>query len=221
MFTGIIEETGHVIETRPGAGGLRFTVEAPLAAEELRVGDSVSVNGVCQTVVALTRTQFTVQAVEETLKKTTLGGLTLGESVNIELPVRLNGRLGGHLVLGHVDCVATVVEVSDRESSRVMTIEFPAHFGRYVVPVGSIAIDGISLTIASVNANQLTVSLIPHTLEKTTLARARAGSRLNVEFDVIGKHVERLMQGEQSPGGSSPLTPAKLREWGYRVDEGS
>lgn len=176
MFTGIIGETGRVTGVISEGGGIRLTVEAPASASELRVNDSVSLNGACQTVIARSPRTFTVQAVEETLSKTTLGEFVPGTEVNLELPVRLNERLGGHLVLGHVDCVGTIAGVEVKESSHLVRISFPHLYGKYVIPVGSIAVDGISLTIASAAGNEFEVSVIPHTLSKTTLSPGPGGN---------------------------------------------
>jgi len=217
VFTGIIGEIGRVAGVIRDGGGVRLTVEARSSAPELRINDSVSVNGACQTVVAKSARTFTVQAVEETLSKTTLGEFDPGTEVNLELPVRLNERLGGHLVLGHIDCVGTVAGVEVKGSSHVVRISFPAPFAKYVIRVGSIAVDGISLTVASVGENECTVALIPHTLSKTTLSRARKGMRVNLEFDVIGKYVERLVSAEKNAVPPPPLTAEKLREWGYNI----
>jgi riboflavin synthase len=217
VFTGIIEEIGTVTAVHPDGGGVRLTIEAEQAALELKVNDSIAVNGVCQTVVGKNGPRFTMQAVEETLGKTTLGRLTAGSRVNLELPVRLNDRLGGHLVQGHVDCIGTIAAVSPMESSRVLMVEYPAEFARYVIPVGSVAIDGISLTVASKNGNRLTVSIIPHTLEKTTIGRAAPGMEVNLEFDVIGKYIESLLAGGEQTGAPPSVTAEKLRAWGYKI----
>ncbi len=215
MFTGIITEIGTLVRTRPTGGGVRLTIGAPESSRELHVNDSVSVNGVCQTVIGVHDGTFDVEAVEETLRKTTLGGLPSGSTVNLELPVRLNDRLGGHLVLGHVDCVGDIREVQKQASSWLITIGFPDNFARYMVPVGSIAVDGISLTVAALQERTFTVSIIPHTLEKTTIGQARPGLGVNLEFDVLGKYVERLLPGNRRP--ESTLSAEKLREWGYDV----
>lgn len=217
MFTGIIEEIGTVADIRPEGGGVRLTIEAERAAAELNVNDSVSVNGVCQTVIGKSGRRFTMQAVEETLRKTTIGRLGAGSQVNLELPVRLNDRLGGHLVQGHVDCVGTVTSVAPMESSRMITVEYPVPFARYVIPVGSIAIDGISLTVASREGNRLSVAIIPHTLDKTTIGRAVAGMEVNLEFDVIGKYIESLLAGGGAGNAPSSVTAEKLRAWGYKI----
>jgi len=217
MFTGIINEIGNVSAVRPAGGGIRLTVEAPRSAAELKVNDSVSIDGVCQTVVEKKGDRFSVEAVEETLRKTTLGDLRASSPVNLELPLRLTDRLGGHLVQGHVDCVGTIRGVVKQQSSWLVTVEFPPRFGRYVIPVGSIAIDGISLTAARVEGNRFTVSIIPHTLENTTLSRAAEGVRVNLEFDLLGKYVEKMLHAEAGDEkGNRPLRE-KLNDWGYEV----
>ncbi len=215
MFTGIVTEIGTITRSSPSGGGVRLTVNATQTAKDLHVNDSISVNGVCQTVISLRGDSFDVEAVEETLRKTTLGDLRAGAAVNLELPVRLNDMLGGHLVLGHIDCVGTVREIADRESSRLITVVFPGEFTRYIVPVGSIAVDGISLTVAALSGNTFTISIIPHTLEKTTISRAKAGTKVNLEFDILGKYIERLLPGKNVPDGT--LNAQKLKEWGYDV----
>jgi riboflavin synthase len=217
MFTGIIGGMGKVAAARKEGGGVHLTVEAPATARELRIDDSVSINGVCQTVTACDAARFTVTAVEETLQKTTLGTLRTGDSVNLELAVRLNDRLGGHLVQGHVDCVGTINEVEVLQTSWRLGIDFPSPFARYVVPIGSIAVDGISLTVADVTANRFHVAIIPHTLEKTTLSGARRGLPVNLEFDILGKYIERLLLGGKAPGKEGEITPDLLGSWGYKT----
>jgi riboflavin synthase len=216
MFTGIIREIGTVTSARNVGGGIHLSVKAPESSRALKVDDSVSVNGVCQTVIRKHGSVFTVEAVEETLSKTTLGQMAVGSRVNLELSVRLTDRLGGHLVQGHVDCVGTIGRVEKKASSWLISVRFPVAFNRYVIPVGSVAIDGISLTVAACSAGTLTVSLIPHTLEKTTLGSVGKGDRVNLEFDLIGKYIEKLMQREKPEEGSDVhLTEEKLKQWGY------
>lgn len=213
MFTGIVKEVGRVVSAAREGGGVRLTIDAAGVSSRLSVDDSVSVSGVCQTVVAKGASTFSVQAVEETLRKTTLGSLVSGSAVNLELPVALQDLLGGHLVQGHVDCIGTVVSIVKETTNWLVTVEFPAEFAKYVIPVGSIAIDGISLTVARISGNRLIVAIIPHTLERTTIASVRPGSKVNIEFDLIGKYVEKLLaEGRLSSGG---LTGEKLKEWGY------
>jgi riboflavin synthase len=215
MFTGIIQEIGEIVSARRVGGGVLLTVSAPASGKELKVNDSVSVNGVCQTVIRGAGSTFVVEAVEETLRKTTLGELLPGSFVNIELPLRLSDRLGGHLVQGHVDCVGTIGTIEKRESSWLITVDFPGDFTKYVIPVGSIAVDGISLTVARTAGSRLTVSIIPHTLEKTTLSRAAVGMKVNLEFDLVGKYIEKIVAGGEKP--SSGLTADRLRSWGYDI----
>jgi riboflavin synthase len=214
VFTGIIKEIGRVTQTMRKGGGKRLTIEAPVLALRLLVDDSISVSGVCQTVVERAGSTFTVEAVEETLRKTTLGALVNGSTVNLEIPMTLQDLLGGHLVQGHVDCVGTVVHVEKEKSDWLVTVEFPQEFGKYVIPVGSITLDGISLTVARVSGNRFTVAVIPHTLEKTTLAGVRPGSSVNLEFDLIGKYVEQLLSAGHKPQPGE-LTAEKLKGWGY------
>jgi len=216
MFTGIIEEIGTVYGTLSIGGGVRLTVEAPRAAAELRVGDSVAINGVCQTVVEKGIQRFTVVAVEETLIKTTMGSMKVSSRVNLELPLRLGDRLGGHIVSGHVDCVGEIESVAVRDNSWIFRICIPSRFERYVIPVGSIAIDGVSLTVASIETSFVTVSIIPHTMENTIFSLYAPKTRVNLEFDMIGKYVENLL----SPKGGRMTTPIsidQLKTWGYNV----
>jgi riboflavin synthase len=191
VFTGIVEERGRVETT----GGGRLVVEADTVVRDSDVGASVSVNGVCLTVVERTDTSLRFDLSEQTLERTCLGDLRPGDPVNLERPVTLVARLGGHLVQGHVDGVGQVtrVEVDGSGGARV-SIRLPGELSRYVVERGSIAIDGVSLTIAAVDDDEITVALIPHTLVVTTLGLAAPGRRLNVEADVIARYVERSME---------------------------
>ena len=216
MFTGIIEEVGTVIASEKSGGSLVISIEAKRTTNDLKINDSVCVNGVCQTVTAKDGSSFTVQAVEETLVKTTLGDLKNRSRVNLELPLRVGDRLGGHFVQGHVDCVGVVASIQKRESSWLITVRIPESFTRYVVQIGSIAIDGVSLTVASVKECDVTVSIIPHTLDNTIFTDYEKGSRVNLELDIIGKYVEKQF----GPGGveatdKNPLSEEKLKGWGY------
>jgi len=212
MFTGIIQEIGTVREVMRVGGGVRLTVEAKQTSTGLRINDSVCINGVCQTVIEKKPGGFVVEAVEETLAKTTLSGLVPGGRVNIEPALQLGDRLGGHLVQGHVDGVGTIESVVARDSSWIVEIRIPEAFLRYVVPIGSIAIDGISLTVASIHADVVAVSIIPHTMDNTNFSSARPGTLVNIELDVVGKYLERFVSVSKGP---SELTSAKLKEWGY------
>ena len=187
MFTGIVHATGTV--TRLDAG--RLAVDTPLAAQ-LRPGDSIAVDGVCLTAVAPSERAFEADVMEETLRRSALGALAPGATVNLELPLRAADRLGGHVVQGHVDGVGTVRAVRDDGFARVVTIAADPGLLRYVVEKGSIAVDGVSLTISGLGDGWLQVSLIPETLERTTLGSATTGTPVNLEVDVLAKYVERL-----------------------------
>jgi|ERR1041385_5497245 riboflavin synthase len=216
MFTGIIEEIGIIERIQSIGEGIRLSLSAPRSSAELKINDSVSVNGVCQTVIGCTAGIFTVEAVEETLKKTTLGSLKINDKVNLELPMRLNERLGGHLVLGHVDSVGKVTDIEPRENSWLVTVKIPEKFLRYTVPVGSIAIDGVSLTIAELDGNCVKVSIIPHTWENTIFQNYKIETGVNLEFDIIGKYIERMMNnGNDMKGEKKTLSEQHLRELGY------
>lgn len=216
MFTGIIQEVGSLAAVDRIGAGVRLTVEASRTANELCVNDSVSINGVCQTVVHKDGSRFAVVAVEETLGKTTLGGLTACSSVNLELAMQLGDRLGGHLVSGHIDCVGQVTAILPRETSWLFKIAIPTRFERYVIPVGSIAIDGVSLTIAAIDGNLVTVSIIPHTMENTVFSSYGLHTAVNLEFDLVGKYVERLVMTRDS-GGEATISIDRLKAWGYDV----
>jgi riboflavin synthase len=194
MFTGLIEEEGTVQQLHRRGGSVIFTFRAGKTVRRLNVDDSVSVNGVCLTVIQTTRSSFTVQAVEETLRKTNLGKLNVGDSVNLERPLLPNERLGGHFVLGHIDGACAVTRIVKRKSSWMFWFQMPRRFARYLIPVGSIAVNGVSLTIASLRGNDFAVSIIPHTWDVTTFKDLRVGDRANVEFDMLGKYVERLLK---------------------------
>jgi len=201
MFTGIIEEIGRIEQLRSLGEGVRLSITAPRLGPQLSVNDSISINGVCQTVVDKRGHAFDVVAVEETLKKTTFSGLSERDAVNLELPMKLDGRFGGHLVLGHVDTVGSVDAIEQRENSWMFTISFPAKFQRYIVPVGSVCVDGVSLTVAELHRDAFKVSIIPHTMENTIFQHYRKKSDVNLEFDVVGKYVERLLAGEGTADG--------------------
>jgi len=215
MFTGIVTEIGSVERLERLGGGVRLTIRAPQTSSELQVNDSVAVSGACQTVVAVEAELFRVVAVEETVRKTTLGNLSIGARVNLELPLRMSDRLGGHLVSGHIDCVGVVQEIDPQVSSHLIRIGYPQEFSRYLIPVGSIAIDGVSLTVARLEGQSLTISVIPHTYEHTTLGGVKRGEKVNLEFDLVGKYIERMLQHGPNAVGKGGITPEKLAEWGF------
>jgi riboflavin synthase len=194
VFTGIVEELGTVRRVTPNATGAQLELEARVVLEDARLGDSIAVNGCCLTVVAIADASYTVDAVEETLRMTCLGALRAGDRVNLERSVRLADRLGGHLVQGHVDGVGTLVAREPAADGSVF-LRFSAlpAVMRYVAYKGSIAVDGISLTVAGVDEDLFTVAVIPHTQEVTTLGFRQIGDPVNLEVDVIAKYVERLL----------------------------
>ncbi len=194
MFTGLVEEEGLVEKLERRGGSMIFTFRAGKTVRRLKIDESVSVNGVCLTVIRATRSAFTVQAVEETLRKTNLGSLQVGDTVNLERPLLPNERLGGHFVLGHVDGIGIVTTILRRKSSWMFWFRISRRFARYLIPVGSIAVNGVSLTIAAMRGNEFAVSIIPHTWDVTTFRHLRVGDSVNIEFDMLGKYVERLLK---------------------------
>jgi riboflavin synthase len=197
MFTGLVEELGVVRKVTKRRGSSIFSIFAPLVGAGLGVKESVAVNGVCLTVIGRSRSRFEVQAVEETLRKTTLGNIGVESRVNLERPLLPSTRLGGHFVLGHVDGMGTVESIETRRSSWLFWISVPQRFRRYLVPVGSIAVDGVSLTMATVRGSRFAVSIIPHTMEHTIFRYYHEGGRVNLEFDILGKYVERLLTAKR------------------------
>lgn len=193
MFTGIIEELGEVVEVVDLGSAARLTARGPLVTADANHGDSIAVNGVCLTVTAASDGTFTADVMAETLHRSTLGDLKIGTPVNLERSVTLQTRLGGHLVQGHVDGTATVIDRRSDENWDVVRFDLPAEFARYVAEKGSIALDGVSLTVSAVGNDWFEVSLIPTTLALTNLGTKDVGARVNVEADVIAKYTERLL----------------------------
>jgi riboflavin synthase len=209
MFTGLIEDMGRVaaLERRGEAGLLR--VETSLPVSEIAIGDSVAVNGCCLTVTAMSGAVVTFDVSPESLSRTTIGSLRSGSSVNLERALKLGDRLGGHIVTGHIDCMATLSRSSESSGNRVLDFTLPAVSVRYLVEKGSVTIDGISLTVNSVGKDNFTVNIIPHTFSMTTLSKLRVGDWVNIETDIIGKYVERLVQPWNPGGGLSMKTLAE------------
>jgi riboflavin synthase len=219
VFTGIIEELGEIVAIEALPDAARFTVRGPLVASDAAHGASIAVSGVCLTVVdatgseALGRGQFTADVMAETLKRSSLGDLNPGDRVNLERPMRADGRFGGHIVQGHVDAAAVVLERTPSENWELVRISLPAQLGRYVVEKGSITVDGISLTVSALTTGRdgggsFAVSLIPATLAQTTLGFKQPGERVNLEVDVIAKYTERLL----AHAGRRADDPAPARE---------
>ncbi|TMM04499.1 MAG: riboflavin synthase [Actinobacteria bacterium] len=193
MFTGLVQDLGTVDRVDQNAGGVRLSVRSPLAAE-LSEGDSIAVNGVCLTAVGLCGGDlFGADVMHETLRRSSLGEVQPGSQVNLELPLRAADRLGGHIVQGHVDGLGVVREAREEGFARVVSIDADPSLLRYVVEKGSIAVDGVSLTVAEIGEDWFAVSLIPETLERTTLGAARPGNPVNLEVDVLAKHLEKLV----------------------------
>jgi riboflavin synthase len=197
MFTGIVEALGTLSEVKGTGGGYRVRIETSLAAE-LKAGDSLAVNGVCLTVIVIDDHHALADIGPETARVTTLGGLQRGQQVNLERPLRVDGRLDGHFVLGHVDGVGVVEDVRPEVASRWITIAFPPALAPYFVRKGSVAVDGISLTVAGLGERQFDVQVIPFTWDHTTLKTLRVGDKVNLECDVIGKYVARAMETQKA-----------------------
>jgi riboflavin synthase len=194
MFTGIVEELGEVVALESGEESIRLTLRGPTVTGDAVAGASIAVDGVCLTVVAVHDGTFTADVMRETLDRSALGALEPGARVNLERAVRASDRLGGHIVQGHVDGLGTVVSRTPGERWQVMRIGLEPTLARYVVEKGSVAVDGVSLTVSAVGEGWFEVSLIPTTLELTTLGRRQPGERVNLEVDVIAKYVERLLE---------------------------
>lgn len=197
MFTGIVECLGTVKALTPRGADALLRIETSMNLDDMSLGDSISVSGACLTVTAFVAGGFTVDVSAETLSKTTLGSMRPGDRVNLEKALRLTSFLGGHLVLGHVDCVGRMWEKTPRSNSIICSFEIEPPFERYIVEKGSITVDGISLTVNGCEKNRFHVSIIPHTAEKTTLGFKKAGDRVNLETDILGKYVEKLLRPDR------------------------
>jgi riboflavin synthase len=208
VFTGLVQELGAVDRAEATADGVRLTVRAPGVAEELHAGDSVAVNGVCLTATTVGDGAFAADVMHETLRRSSLRKAGEGAAVNLELPLRAADRLGGHVVQGHVDGLGVVRDIHYDGFARVVTINAPREVLRYVVEKGSIAVDGVSLTVVAVTSTWFSVSLIPETLERTTLGKAAIGTPVNLEVDVLAKYVEKLITRGAPPPGSPPKSTA-------------
>jgi riboflavin synthase len=213
MFTGIIEQICTVRALGRNAGGLLLTVDLDKLAEDCQIGDSVAINGACLTIAKLDGSLATFELSWETLKKSTLGSLTLNAEVNVERALRPNNRFGGHFVLGHIDGTATIKAV--KRLGQFADIEFTAEpeLTGQIVPKGSVAVDGISLTIAWINQNSFSIAVIPQTLKKTTLGRAKIGDQVNIEIDIITKAVKRQLESLTTQ--KQPLTVERLQQLGF------
>ena len=198
MFTGIVEELGSVVGVEPQGDAVRLRIRGPVVTSDAVHGESIAVNGVCLTVVEHGDGEFTADVMQETLDRSSLGVLVAGSRVNLERPVTLEARLGGHLVQGHVDGTGTILERTPSEHWEVVRVSLPDDLGRYVVEKGSITVDGVSLTVVEAARDSFTVSLIPTTLGLTTLGPKSVGDPVNLEVDVVAKYVERMLQWRTS-----------------------
>lgn len=213
MFTGLIETIGTVRTIVPNGTGIRLTVDGAGLPQIPEAGASIAVNGACLTATALDGTDLAFDAVRETVRRTTLGSLKAGDRVNLESALRAGEPLDGHLVLGHVDAVATCIRVETLPESRIMEFTLPSALAPLVAEKGSVAVDGVSLTVVKVEEGRFSVSIIPETLERTTLANTKSGAKVNLEVDVIARYIARqLACGASSP---NPLTEDRLRELGF------
>lgn len=209
MFTGIIEELGKVNSLEPINGGLRCTIAARQILSDISEGDSICINGVCLTVIHYNNTQFTVEMVGETLEKTNLGDIKAGAPVNLERSLAANGRFGGHFVQGHVNATAVITRWYARGDNWYLEVELPESLMRYVIPEGSIAIDGISLTVAALNGNHVGINIIPHTVKVTNLQHKTVGDLMNIEVDMIAKYVENFIKFPKFKGEPNEQFPAQ------------
>ena len=216
MFTGIVEETGTLRSLSRGSKSCVIHVQCSTVLEDTRIGDSIAVNGICLTVTSMESGGFTADVMNETLSRSSLAQTRPGDPVNLERAMAANGRLGGHIVSGHIDGTGIIREIRDDDNAVWYTVEAPPEILRYVVEKGSIAIDGISLTVARVDDRSFQVSVIPHTRAVSALSSRRVGSPVNLENDIVGKYVEKLMQPAPSESGpASGITMEFLAQHGY------
>lgn len=208
MFTGIIEEIGNVEQIAGGVKSCSVTIRAEKIFDDLKPGDSVAVNGVCLTAARINPPEFTADVMAETMRRTNLGKLVKGSNVNLERAVKLGGRLGGHIVLGHIDGCGTVLNMIREENAVWVTIGADSDIIKYIVQKGSVALDGISLTVADIKTDRFSVSIIPHTAQETTLLKRKTGDKINIECDIIGKYTEKFINHS-----GSGLTMEKLNKY--------
>ena len=193
MFTGIVEELAQIKSIKPNSKGIRYTISAEIVVDDLKTGDSISVNGVCLTIVKRGKNSFCIDLVEETLNKSNLGELKVGDFVNLERAMKVSDRLGGHIVQGHVETLGVILEKQMQDEEAILSVGLDPEWMRFCIPKGSITLDGVSLTIARINGNIIEIALIPHTLENTTLGIKGKSETLNIETDIIGKYIDRLL----------------------------
>lgn len=215
MFTGIVEEKGTLHSIQRGAKSSVLTIQGSSILGDLKIGDSVAVNGICLTATSCTGNTFTADAVHETLNRSSLNHLRAGTHVNLERAMSANGRFGGHFVAGHIDGTGVIIRIEKDDNAIWFTVKAEPSLMKYIVEKGSVAIDGISLTVAEVSDESFRVSVIPHTVKATTLSERAVGDIVNLENDIVGKYVEKLMSFEPAPTAQSGLTKDFLTKHGY------
>lgn len=211
MFTGLIEEIGKIDKIKKIGNGIELTIACYKILSKVNIDDSIAVNGVCLTATKINKNTFVAQAVDETVRKTTLKNLQIGNEVNLETALTLQKMLGGHLVLGHIDSIGKVMSIKKEDLGTLIQIQYETNFSKYLVEVGSIAIDGVSLTLAKINDADFTVSIIPHTYKNTVLRNYKVGQQVNLEFDIIGKYVEKMLT--KSPKENKNLQEIIQKFW--------
>lgn len=216
MFTGIIEEIGKIINISKGLNSAQINIEAEKVLKDVKLGDSIAISGVCLTVTSFTQNNFTVDVMPETMRRSNLNNLKKGSSVNLERALALGERLGGHIVSGHIDGCGKIVNIKNEDIATWITIEVSNDILKYIVSKGSVTVDGISLTVAKLEEQTFSISLIPHTKGETTLYEKKLGEKVNIECDLIGKYVERLIfMKQKEETKESKITENMLREAGF------
>lgn len=215
MFTGLVAELGTIKTMKKGAKSYQLTIEADKLAKTLKIGESIAVNGACLTVVAFTEKDFTVDVMPETVRMSTISSYKSGEKVNLEKTLRLQDGLDGHIVSGHIEGIGQIIMKKKEDIASLVTIRTPAELTRYIIKKGSIAVDGISLTVTDVTEDTFTVSLIPHTAKETTLGFKNIGDSVNIETDIIGKYVERMLSSSCNKEKTAGISKKTLFENGF------
>ena len=215
MFTGIVEEVGRIITADRKGNSARLKIEAEKVLEDIKIGDSIAVNGICLTVTSFGKNYFTADVMHETLRRSSIGEAAAGSPVNLERAMAANSRFGGHIVTGHIDGTGTICEVKSDEIAVCYSIKAPEKIMHYIVEKGSVAVDGISLTVAKTTQTTFMVSVIPHTAQCTVLAHKKAGDKVNLENDCIGKYVEKLLGISRQSKKHQGLTLEKLLQNGF------
>ncbi|OFI06294.1 riboflavin synthase [Clostridium acetireducens DSM 10703] len=215
MFTGLVEEIGEIININTGANSAKITIKGKVILENVKLGDSIAVNGVCLTVVNFTSNSFTVDVMPETMRKSSLRNISKKSLVNLERALKLDSRLGGHIVSGHIDCIGEITSIVKEDIATWITIKPPEEFLKYIVQKGSVALDGVSLTVAEVGKDYFKVSIIPHTKGVTILSYKKVGDIINIECDVLAKYVEKLLFKKPEENKKSGVTMDMLIKNGF------